>query len=615
MYHLQVGHIPLAAITAIYLAFALYLLLSERHTRANAFFIIFVLCMHLWALGLVALKLVHGFVASSLLVKLIGVGVVFALPLQVIFALTFYGKSLAKSKVFISGIFLFPVIAFILVATNEFHALAYYNVGGHKITPAPLLILVEYYNFILAIFSCTIYLAEYFGAVEPRVKRHSALLFLGILIFIISGPLGVFLPGIEPLEVQAFGFMPFVMMHTYAIVRFRIASIGPVGLRFLFGNLRDGILLLDQADRVIMANESAGRFLGFAPGQLIEQDFFKLIKEMPNFFESPDSALKRMDEIKEENTHCVFEFDISEPRAMAVAMTCYPVEEKGVELGRMIGLRDVTERRFLQQELQIYSQNLEQAVEEKSEELLVAYEELKKIDETRLMLLQNISHELRTPLVAIKGYAELMIREKTGNINEKQRHFLQVILRNSSHLSHLIGQLLDYAMLESGSLEMERDDLDLVSLLENIMVNAGPAAEQQNLTLDVRLPQIPIVLYADRERLRQAISNLVNNAIKFNRPGGKVEMAVKIIENEKVQVIVSDTGIGITADHQRRIFERFYQADSSTKSLHGGAGIGLALTQEIVEQHHGTLALKSELDVGSTFFVTLPLRANKEDES
>jgi signal transduction histidine kinase/DNA-binding response OmpR family regulator len=222
--------------------------------------------------------------------------------------------------------------------------------------------------------------------------------------------------------------------------------------------------------------------------------------------------------------------------------------------------------------------------------------------------LAAMSHELRTPLNAIIGFSELLA---DGDADEQGsttvRSYAEHIHGSGLHLLDLVNDVLDLARVEAGRLDLKPVQFSLNDLVRQTVATVQPLADQKGQRLALELADVTIE--ADPSRLRQVVLNLLSNAIKFTDPGGEIRVSVAAVERDEVAVTVADTGHGIPATDLERIFEAFHQADAGDmKVRHEGTGLGLALTRQLVEAHHGHIAVESEVGVGSTFTVRLPLR-------
>jgi len=217
-----------------------------------------------------------------------------------------------------------------------------------------------------------------------------------------------------------------------------------------------------------------------------------------------------------------------------------------------------------------------------------------------------VSHELRTPLTSIIGYLELVLEDE-GGLDADQRRFLSVVERNSRRLLRLVGDLLFVAQVEAGSLALERGSVELDALAREAVEAARPRAEDNGVTLQHELDPLP-PLTGDRDRLAQVFDNLISNALKFTPAGGHV--VVRVTSAGHVGVTeVRDTGMGIAAAEQERLFDRFFRSTTATEQAIPGVGLGLTIVKAVVEAHGGTISVSSQEGAGTTFRIELPLSA------
>jgi DNA-binding response OmpR family regulator/nitrogen-specific signal transduction histidine kinase len=236
-------------------------------------------------------------------------------------------------------------------------------------------------------------------------------------------------------------------------------------------------------------------------------------------------------------------------------------------------------------------------------------EKLHELDKAKSNFFTNISHEFRTPLTLISGAVELLDHPEKPVNNPKQE--LSLIKRNAARLLQLVNQLLDLSKLEAGKLQLEKHPGEITRFLKTI---AGTFASQfgsKQITFFCDLPEDPLYLEFDPDKLEKVFSNLLINAFKFTPTGGQVRFSASVIAESdsgiQMQFRVKDNGIGIPAERVPHIFERFYQGDASVTRTFEGTGIGLALVKELTELHGGSIAVKSSPDSGTTFTVNLTL--------
>jgi len=235
----------------------------------------------------------------------------------------------------------------------------------------------------------------------------------------------------------------------------------------------------------------------------------------------------------------------------------------------------------------------------------VQTEELRKHDRMKDDFVASVSHELRTPLTSIRGYLELLTSGEVGELNEEQERFLSVVDRNADRLLHVVGDLLFVSQAEAGVISLEKSPFELIGLLTEAVDAALPAAEAKDLAIQLNADHVAEV-DADRARLAQVFDNLISNAIKFTLPGGRIDVSA-VGRGNHVHIEIADSGMGISAEDQRRLFRRFFRTSTANEQAIQGTGLGLAIVKAIVDGHGGRVTVESEVGSGTTFCVELPL--------
>ncbi|MGI5198996.1 ATP-binding protein [Streptomyces sp. CA-288835] len=233
-------------------------------------------------------------------------------------------------------------------------------------------------------------------------------------------------------------------------------------------------------------------------------------------------------------------------------------------------------------------------------------EKLRALDKAKSDFLSTVSHELRTPLTSIVGYLELLKDEETGPLTEPQQHMLDVVDRNANRLRTLIEDLLTLSRIESGAFSSKKGPVDLCRLVASAADAIRPTAGAASVTVETRLPSRPLVLRADSDQLDRVLMNLLSNAVKFTPEGGKVTVRAEARDRQAV-LSVSDTGMGIPADEQEKLFQRFFRASNATDAAIPGTGLGLTIVRTIVANHGGEIQVSSEEGHGTTFTALLPI--------
>ena len=264
-------------------------------------------------------------------------------------------------------------------------------------------------------------------------------------------------------------------------------------------------------------------------------------------------------------------------------------------------------------------------LQEKNAKLQEAYDRLKELDRLKSNFLATVSHELRTPLTSIIGYSEMLNEGIAGDLQPEQREFIGTIHEKGEQLLELIMSLLDLSKLESGTLTMKRKSVAIATVLHEVLTTVTPNARKKGVAVKLEVDPKLVELRADPERLRQVFINLVDNALKFTPKDGTITVRARNVEvsggpggdddegfallapaQTKLEVRVMDTGIGIPPKERTKVFDAFYQVDSSSTREYGGTGLGLSIVKRIVEAHGGSISIDENQPRGAVFIVSLP---------
>jgi len=247
------------------------------------------------------------------------------------------------------------------------------------------------------------------------------------------------------------------------------------------------------------------------------------------------------------------------------------------------------------------------AKEREARSLAQINEELRRLDELKSEFLAMVSHELRTPLTAIVGYSRLLLRQVHGTLSPKQIEHQEAIFRSAQRLTDLINELLDVSRLESGRVELTPQPTDARAIADQAIAVVAVAAQAKRMQVVNAIERATAPVQADPERLQQIFVNLLSNAVKFTPDGGAVKVTAGR-HKDQVWLAVSDTGVGIPREELARIWDPFYQVESTLRRRHGGSGLGLTIVRRLVELHGGLVRAESEGEGrGSKFTFTMPL--------
>jgi PAS domain S-box-containing protein len=338
------------------------------------------------------------------------------------------------------------------------------------------------------------------------------------------------------------------------------AEIGRQRLESIIIAIPDPVLVTDQNDNLLFINPAAQEKFHLYEQNLVGEHVSKLISDR-NVLQLLQNA--REDPHSEELT-------IADGKTFVA--TTLLIEGAGEPAGRICILRDVTS--------------------------------FKQLDTLKSEFVSTVSHDLRSPLALIQGYTSML--KMVGELNDQQTNILNKITAESVKMNQLITNLLDLGRIEAGvGLKLERRPVDYV--VNQVISEIQEQADQKRVALIIDLPSADLPsVQADQPLLQQSIHNLVDNAIKFTEPGGKVTLGVQITD-ESVTYIIRDNGIGISPTDQQSIFEKFFRANEHGEVEDEGSGLGLAIVKSIADKHGGKVEVESKLGEGSSFLLTIPL--------
>lgn len=337
--------------------------------------------------------------------------------------------------------------------------------------------------------------------------------------------------------------------------------------------LTDGLAVIDREANLVLANPSILETMGWS-----EEDYDRPLEDLlrrsshtAGFKKlSSDEALKM---VLQEGRSLTDELSVGTEPATIFQVLWVPLQDSGGGInGAVLLLHDITY--FVE------------------------------LDRMKSDFISIVSHELRTPLTSIKGFVRLLSAQRVGPVNEKQRHYLDIVQSQTESLTMLINDLLDLSRIESGIIKVRQEPVLLEDVIGGVVQQLENMAREKGVSIEIDVPKLPEIR-GDQERLSQIFMNLIHNAIKYTPQGGRVVVKASPL-GESCLVQVSDSGIGIAPQDLSRVFNKFYQVDSSSTRQQAGTGLGLSITKQLVSAHGGDIWVKSARDRGTTFSLTLP---------
>lgn len=334
-------------------------------------------------------------------------------------------------------------------------------------------------------------------------------------------------------------------------------------LAAILKSMVEGVIVTDKSARVISINQTVERIFDVKEGDVKGKFILEAIRN--------NELSEIIGRVLKENKSSSQEISLNLPVRGIFQVNAVPIFEKSIASGCLVVIHDITE--------------------------------IRRLETIRRDFVANVSHELKTPLTSIKGFVETLLE---GALEDKQhnRNFLKIIQEHADRLNSLVNDLLSLSHLESKEMPLNMENIDLQKQVGTVALGFKSQLEKKSIKIENRLPP-GLRIMADKDRIEQVITNLIDNAIKFNREKGAIKIYGQDSGNN-LKIIVEDTGIGIPEKDIPRIFERFYRVDKARSRELGGTGLGLSIVKHIIELHGGSVGVESTEGLGSKFYFFLP---------
>lgn len=342
----------------------------------------------------------------------------------------------------------------------------------------------------------------------------------------------------------------------------------------------DGIALLDSDGRFAIVNRRFCEILGVKPEDVLHQQLNQLGPVLASRLAQPQelteglAAKAASDPGSEHIAEAIIELMSPEKRFVQTYTAPVLGEDDSERIGRILALRDVTREQ--------------------------------ELDKMKTDFISVVSHELRTPLTSIKGYTDLLLSGAAGDLSELQSEFLGIIQGSNTRLANLINDILDISRIESGRIEIKHEPIDYRVIVLEVIRLLKATADEKEITCELDIPESLPLVRGDSDKVAQIVTNLVSNAIKYTPRNGWMRVSIEASGDAGIRTCVSDSGIGISQEDQKKLFQKFFRADNSSTREAGGTGLGLVIAKTLVELLGGSIWVESESGMGSRFFFTLP---------
>ena len=361
-------------------------------------------------------------------------------------------------------------------------------------------------------------------------------------------------------------------------------------LKAIFASMDQGVVFIDNENRIAYCNPAAEKIRNIKLNEVMGKS---ILEYHP--FKAREKVVQIIAELKCGRMKGHHRMNIQMMEGKFYDNTYSAVWGPDNEyLGTIVVTQDVTQRKYAEENLK-----------ETLEKLEIANEELRRLDQMKDDFLSNVSHELKTPMISVMGYIGMILKEKAGSLTEEQRKFLEISYKNLRKLEKNIDNLLDLAELGMQKGASIFESVDIAKVIQFSCLTIEPLAREHQIQLELELPPEPATISGLEDKLNQLFDNLLTNAIKYNRQGGKICVSLDQ-DSEFIFTRITDTGVGISHQSLKEVFTRHFQEKTKPLGNAKGLGIGLSLVQEIVKLHRGDIQIESELGKGSTFTVKLP---------
>lgn len=611
-------------IAIVSLVIGIYVYLFTNNRKLKLLFLFFTLAGFYWGFTGFLLRSATGYEQAQLFQKIGGLWP-FCIAIFVHFTLFYTHKiKFLKHRILFYILIYLPAIVFsyfelisdnINIVTKS--ALGYWTSAPNE--DSLLYLISTTWSWSIPTLAVLIALRHLVTRKDKREKKQAGYVFLGLLMpvafsTIIESFSPLLVGSIVRMTVPGYGIG--LVFIGYAIAKYDLFNITESTVaEKVISTIPEMLIVLNKNKKIQMVNNGTEKKLGYNSNQIIGNTADFLFND-----ESIKKAILNFEVITNLETDIINKKGMRIP--VKLSTNAIKSEDNKEEHGLIILARDISKSKKTNRELEEHVKRIKKSelamismledIKISKEEIQKQNIELKKLDQLKNNFINVTSHELRTPMASIKGYVQMLLKQKLGNITKEEKNALEIVLRNTNRLDKLIQDILDLSRLESGNMKYIPEKADIKSLITEVQETMSAKSEEKKIKIKTEVDKEIPPAVIDPEKIRQVMMNLVDNSIKFSDDGTVINLKAKK-EKDDILIEIQDFGRGVPEKQKDKVFETFYQVDSGEDRKYGGTGLGLAISKSIIQAHGGNIWVESKgvPREGSSFKFTIPFDSEK----